>query len=1044
MYKSFNRTGYDARRDSARASGASTLALFIFICAVVAGSSVSALATGIGDVEIHLNGGRDVAYIGEPNIVEIWIRNDAPLTDMHLGFEFQIGAEYEFNLGYGSHGLINEEGSAVGVWDVSGGVMVNHDIDDIPPDHVAIGGAAVFDPLPTQTLHGLCYTLEVYIMPGVTPMIDGFVIDQYIAPPQYDWAFVDAGGSYEPTFNGRAPISFDIVEPPGELCDWLGYSCGIFYYWRVPNLDNTDIHNMRFTPPSDCCTLKAVRMALWDGYEGFSNESGEGIDILVYNDDGTGLPGSLLFTKNVPGSELEFWPGLLTVDMNEAGLVFFGDDFHVAYTVHNQEIDNIALFSDDGTCGANRSSLSDDGVWTRTYDWWEIDINFNIEALTCCTLMCEADGDIDNNGTDLAIADMVYLGRFLNECGPAPHDPYSADLNGDCVVDINDYNLFADYMSDGLVVFEPFGGYPVETCCQPELRREKPYWEYWRGEVSSLGNACMDTADGSLVVSDLGETGEDGFRLEVPPAEEITVDIGDLGSFDEGGTMLFLCLDSLEWGCCQHYDPVFGTNLGCEHTTSMFCFSPYFSPGEICYADGVCRWPELVLDTLAGLYHDRYCLEAGASHYWELHFPASAGEPCYSIWNYQDTSGSSYTLEVLDSTGQQVATANCITGQAIKVQAIPPTSVTVGSENRMTWDSSIWIEIPGGQEVYGTEIRAVAGGGRSIDGRYEVLHVRGCNVPAMTVDDVTVVDAYLCGDCDGNGFVNVSDVVYLIAYVFGTGPAPDPMERGDVDCNGYINVSDIVYLINYVFGTGPEPCAQCRGGTGKKAQAEVRSTSAGRATVSCQQIDAGTYSISIDADQPIAGIQLEFEIAGFNGGEIEIHKSDRCKDLQVFSRDSGGLLRIGLLDFEGEHHLAAGSGEAVTLVLDDINGDAVELVDVVLADEEAREFEVDLENLHKSSTLPIAFSLGQNQPNPFNPTTEISYAIPEAAHVSLEVFNVVGQKVKTLVDDYQSAGRYRVQWTGTDDHENSLASGVYLYRLNADTFSDCKKMMLLK
>jgi hypothetical protein len=71
-------------------------------------------------------------------------------------------------------------------------------------------------------------------------------------------------------------------------------------------------------------------------------------------------------------------------------------------------------------------------------------------------------------------------------------------------------------------------------------------------------------------------------------------------------------------------------------------------------------------------------------------------------------------------------------------------------------------------------------------------------------------DIYLglaqCGDVDGNGIVNVSDAVYLISYIFGGGPPPDPLLTGDVDCNGIVNISDAVYMITYIFGGGPEPC----------------------------------------------------------------------------------------------------------------------------------------------------------------------------------------------------------------------------------------------
>jgi hypothetical protein len=97
-----------------------------------------------------------------------------------------------------------------------------------------------------------------------------------------------------------------------------------------------------------------------------------------------------------------------------------------------------------------------------------------------------------------------------------------------------------------------------------------------------------------------------------------------------------------------------------------------------------------------------------------------------------------------------------------------------------------------------------------------------------------------------------------------------------------------------------------------------------------------------------------------------------------------------------------------------------------------------------SSTLPMAYSLGQNVPNPFNPTTSIEFAIPKSGMVTVEVFNVLGQKVKTLVNEDLRAGYKRVDWDGTDDGGSAVASGVYLYRLKVNDFSETKKMLLLK
>ena len=96
-------------------------------------------------------------------------------------------------------------------------------------------------------------------------------------------------------------------------------------------------------------------------------------------------------------------------------------------------------------------------------------------------------------------------------------------------------------------------------------------------------------------------------------------------------------------------------------------------------------------------------------------------------------------------------------------------------------------------------------------------------------------------------------------------------------------------------------------------------------------------------------------------------------------------------------------------------------------------------------TLPVAFSLADNFPNPFNPATTIQYALPLAADVELTVYNVVGQVVRTLVAEHQGAGRYTVEWDATDDRGHSVSAGLYLYRLQAGgEFAEVKKMLLLK
>ncbi len=96
------------------------------------------------------------------------------------------------------------------------------------------------------------------------------------------------------------------------------------------------------------------------------------------------------------------------------------------------------------------------------------------------------------------------------------------------------------------------------------------------------------------------------------------------------------------------------------------------------------------------------------------------------------------------------------------------------------------------------------------------------------------------------------------------------------------------------------------------------------------------------------------------------------------------------------------------------------------------------------STIPMEFGLESNFPNPFNPTTTLRYALKEDVRVSLKVYNLLGQEVRNLVNEYQSAGFKNVLWDGKNNQGKQVPSGVYIYRLEAGSFKMSKKMNLIK
>jgi len=96
------------------------------------------------------------------------------------------------------------------------------------------------------------------------------------------------------------------------------------------------------------------------------------------------------------------------------------------------------------------------------------------------------------------------------------------------------------------------------------------------------------------------------------------------------------------------------------------------------------------------------------------------------------------------------------------------------------------------------------------------------------------------------------------------------------------------------------------------------------------------------------------------------------------------------------------------------------------------------------NTIPTVYALHQNYPNPFNPTTQVKYALPETGSVQIMIYDLMGRKVRTLINSEQNAGFKTLQWNATNDRNELVSAGLYLYTIQAGEFRQTKKMVLLK
>ena len=288
---------------------------------------------------------------------------------------------------------------------------------------------------------------------------------------------------------------------------------------------------------------------------------------------------------------------------------------------------------------------------------------------------------------------------------------------------------------------------------------------------------------------------------------------------------------------------------------------------------------------------------------------------------------------------------------------------------------------------------------------------------------------YVCGDLTEDRVVNILDIVYYIYWKYKGGPAPNSTTAANVNCDGANNILDIIYLINFKYKGGPDPIC-CPIEKTARLNGSYRLRGAVEAV-----FDGRRTTIVVSSPVDLYGMELNLNVFSDNRVTLE-KKTDR---MTLYSMQTGSLISVGLLDMQRNDYLPAGAHALLT-----VDGRA-EIISALGADVAAEGVQLKTDgSVDESENLPNGFYLEQNRPNPFNPQTEITFGLPVAGAVRLEIYNINGHKITTLVDNFYPSGRHQVTWDGRDDTGERVSSGIYLYRLKAGDLVKTRKMILLK
>jgi len=295
--------------------------------------------------------------------------------------------------------------------------------------------------------------------------------------------------------------------------------------------------------------------------------------------------------------------------------------------------------------------------------------------------------------------------------------------------------------------------------------------------------------------------------------------------------------------------------------------------------------------------------------------------------------------------------------------------------------------------------------------------------PDLTNSIISVVgpEQFLTGDINLNGIpYEVADVVLFVNHL--TNPTLFPFDAvqraaSDVNADGLTEtVADLVYLINIVNHVIPRPRLE----PGMPNMTLLLASNAGNTSfIADSPVDLGAVLVRIPHEP---GVSL---IPSANGR------------FTIASNDDGYVLSV--LAYLPE----SGTGNVGRVPLFTLNEATAKVTISELSASDAMGYM--LGSAYRIDTpIPSTYELAQNYPNPFNAGTQITFGLPTGSDVRIEIYSITGQKVSTLADGYFEAGSYNIIWNGIDEHGQSLASGVYFYRLTAGSEVRSMKMTLMK
>jgi len=314
------------------------------------------------------------------------------------------------------------------------------------------------------------------------------------------------------------------------------------------------------------------------------------------------------------------------------------------------------------------------------------------------------------------------------------------------------------------------------------------------------------------------------------------------------------------------------------------------------------------------------------------------------------------------------------------------------------------------------------------DGGYGIVESRASNTACAV--------PFAVGDANFDSETTIEDVLTLVDFILEeTTPSSAAFNNSDVNMDDELNIADVVMVVDLISGS---------------STARVTNYGSFASLDLIPNYNTSDLTFNLSYDGGLKGlefdIQYDSDVLSFNAPSLVVMQENV---VSTFNHLDDGLIKVIVFDIAGDFIIPNENNDLLKMSFNFFGGvfdeSTVNINNVIVSGPKGSVANVSSNVVSAAIKLvPGVFALHQNYPNPFNPNTEIRFDIPQETTVNISIFNLMGQKIKTLKNEKITPGYHTVQWDGANDNGIQVSTGMYFYTLQTGAKSAMRKMLFLK